>query len=235
MGMPFKMHTETKLEKWRRDTFWQKEPETIAWIDAFDGGIFFDVGANVGVYSLYCAVRHPEMGVIALEPDPENYYALTRNIRLNGFDNIFAMPFALYTHLRFARISLSGDAGATGAAVGCGNYPVVSIGLLNLLDVERYIDVTYMKIDIDGHELPIIQYGETFLAATQCRSILLECGLNDKAEILRIMAGCGWTPDERFNSMTPHSSQRRRMEKINVENIVFRQTEPQRRTETHGR
>ena len=46
-----------------------KEPDTIAWIDDFfaDGDIFFDVGANVGVFSLYAA-KKKHSSVIAFEP-----------------------------------------------------------------------------------------------------------------------------------------------------------------------
>ncbi|HOX00078.1 MAG TPA: FkbM family methyltransferase, partial [Deltaproteobacteria bacterium] len=81
----FNMARETELEKWRADTFWTKEPETIAWIDSFGPGFFWDVGANVGIYSLYAAVRHPDtVKVYAFEPYPDNFVALKGNIAANG-------------------------------------------------------------------------------------------------------------------------------------------------------
>ena len=73
--LPFKMIVETEIEKWRRDTFWEKEPETIAWIDDMEPGeILFDVGANIGIYTLYAASRG--VRVIAIEPVFENYSRL---------------------------------------------------------------------------------------------------------------------------------------------------------------
>src|SRR6516225_6500482 len=45
------------LALWRARTLLAKEPETIEWIDSFRAGdVFWDVGANVGLYSLYAAV-----------------------------------------------------------------------------------------------------------------------------------------------------------------------------------
>ena len=42
--------------RYRADTFSTKEPETLKWIDdSEDNGVLFDIGANVGLYSLYYA------------------------------------------------------------------------------------------------------------------------------------------------------------------------------------
>ena len=44
----------TRLLYYRADTFSQKEPETLAWIDTFQkNSVFWDIGANVGLYSIY--------------------------------------------------------------------------------------------------------------------------------------------------------------------------------------
>jgi len=44
--------------------------------------VLWDVGANVGIYTLYAAQR--EVTVCAFEPLAANYYVLNRNIQLNG-------------------------------------------------------------------------------------------------------------------------------------------------------
>jgi hypothetical protein len=55
------------LLEYRARTLLEKEPETIAWIDTFaDGDVQRDIGANVGVYSLYAALRGHE--VLSFEP-----------------------------------------------------------------------------------------------------------------------------------------------------------------------
>ena len=71
-----------KIPEWRAKTLLTKEPETIEWINGFNKtDIFWDIGANVGVYSLYAALRG--LSVLAFEPSPSNYYLLSRNIEIN--------------------------------------------------------------------------------------------------------------------------------------------------------
>ena len=58
------------VTEWRVDTLLSKEPETIKWIDEFDGEkkIFWDIGANVGIYSIYAVVKHQNIEVVSFEP-----------------------------------------------------------------------------------------------------------------------------------------------------------------------
>src|SRR5574343_521111 len=57
-------------------TRFTKEPETIAWIDSLKCGRFWDVGANVGVYSSWAKYRGHQ--VTAFEPGKENVKILRR-------------------------------------------------------------------------------------------------------------------------------------------------------------
>ena len=71
------------LALWRARTLFSKEPETIEWIDGFkDGDVFWDVGANIGVYSLYASIGR-RIEVLAFEPSASNYLLLNRNIEYN--------------------------------------------------------------------------------------------------------------------------------------------------------
>lgn len=46
------------VTRWKAETYFTKEPETIEWIDTFnEGDIFFDIGANIGLYSIYAAKK----------------------------------------------------------------------------------------------------------------------------------------------------------------------------------
>ena len=68
----------------RAVTLFTKEPETIAWIDdrVLPGDVFYDIGANIGVFSLYSA-KVKKATVIAFEPHAKNYGILNENIFLN--------------------------------------------------------------------------------------------------------------------------------------------------------
>ena len=87
-----------KLTEWRVDTFFSKEPETLEWIDSFKKNqeiIFWDIGANIGLYSLYTCLKHSNSNIIAFEPSTSNLRVLSRNISMNNFENkikIVPMP-----------------------------------------------------------------------------------------------------------------------------------------------
>ena len=78
-----------KLIEWRVKTFSHKEPETLEWIDNFDSNgktIFWDIGANIGLYSIYAATKFDSLDIFAFEPSTSNLRVLSRNISLNNFE-----------------------------------------------------------------------------------------------------------------------------------------------------
>lgn len=81
----------------RNNTFSSKEPETLSWIDSFAAkDVLWDVGANVGLYSVYAGLR----GVIvyAFEPSVFNLEFLVRNIHANLVtDAVGVIPVAVGT------------------------------------------------------------------------------------------------------------------------------------------
>lgn len=69
--------------KKRVRTLFSKEPITLAWIDTFGTGeTLYDIGANVGMYTIYAAVMRSAK-VYAFEPEALNYAELNKNIYLN--------------------------------------------------------------------------------------------------------------------------------------------------------
>ena len=57
-GIEYQFSAPNSLCTWRYDTFNSKEPETLEWIDSIPGGsILWDVGANIGLYSIYAAKK----------------------------------------------------------------------------------------------------------------------------------------------------------------------------------
>ena len=90
------------LVNWRIETFYSKEPETLEWIDNFNKDqkfTFWDIGSNIGLYSIYNAVKNNNSKTIAFEPSTSNLRVLSRNISLNNLQNkIQIMPLALTNH-----------------------------------------------------------------------------------------------------------------------------------------
>lgn len=138
--------------RWRVETLYTKEPETISWIkNMVPGKVLWDIGANIGVYSLYAASRG--VRVVALEPDVENFKALTENIALNDYQ-IRAINRALWDKSGIQRFSHGPEAGMSTGRVGKGEgYIPVITGEDLVREVEP---PDYIKIDIDGGELQVL-------------------------------------------------------------------------------
>ena len=84
-----KFYADSELEKWRAETLQKKEPETIAWLNYYAnvGSVFYDIGANVGSYSMYAASLNSKLNIYAFEPVQENFCALLNNIKLSFLQN----------------------------------------------------------------------------------------------------------------------------------------------------
>ena len=78
-----------QITQWRVETFFTTEPETLEWIDSFNDNkkiIFWDVGANIGLYSIYTALKYPDIEIISFEPSTSNLRVLSRNISINKLE-----------------------------------------------------------------------------------------------------------------------------------------------------
>ena len=175
---------------WRANTLLIKEIDTIGWIDAFDdGSVFWDIGANVGVYSLYAAVKRHAL-VLAFEPSAANFYALTRNIQLNALDSqMAAYCLALSDTTGLGMINLSstasgaalhqfGKAGERSPYAEKGSSPSMHAALGFTIDrfVEQFAPPfpNHIKIDVDGLERAILSGASNTLNNSRLRSVLVE-------------------------------------------------------------
>jgi FkbM family methyltransferase len=57
--------------------------------------VILDVGANIGLFSLYMKQKYPAARILAFEPAPENYRALRQNLELHHIDDVTTYPYAL--------------------------------------------------------------------------------------------------------------------------------------------
>jgi len=227
-GPPFLMGTNTPMEQYRHDTFWTKEPETIAWIESFGpDDVFFDIGANIGVYSLYAGwlkeekQSHPGLEIYAFEPVEVNYQQLIRNKKDNEFSKWFrTWRCAVGGYSGCCLLQVPKTAcGESGAQVvkNTGGTPIWTLD--DLLERQYIQQPTHIKIDIDGQELEVLKGAQKTLQTVQ--SVLVEVSERTKNRCVRLMLDAGLVPFDEINNMIPHSRFRRAAEGIDAENIVF--------------
>jgi FkbM family methyltransferase len=191
-GVQVVFATPNTYTKWRADTLFTKEPDTIAWIGAFQPeDVLVDIGANVGGYSLWAArARHAR--VFAFEPESQNYALLNRNIHINQLDHrVTAFCVALSDESGFGKLNIGkflagGSCHAFGDALNFAEQPMqpsfvqgcVSATLDELVARGVIPVPNHIKIDVDGIEPKIIQGARTTLANPVLRSVLIETNTN---------------------------------------------------------
>ena len=136
--------------------------ERLALAEALkDGGVFFDIGANAGMYALWVASRHvPGTRVEAFEPDPELCAALRFNLRTNGLVTVHLHPLALGREEgRVAMVSGTGNKGENhiDASPGAPGVAVEMTTLPGFLVRAGITHITALKIDVEGHETEVLE------------------------------------------------------------------------------
>lgn len=210
----FKIYDYGKVTRFRASSFESKEPETIAWIDSFaPGDSLLDIGANVGVYSLYAASRGS--AVVALEPDALNYALLNRNVRLNNLgQHISPYLVAAHNEAKFSSFNISSYewGGALNSFdntldfAGNSYKPVHSQGVYGIpLDSflpQIKFKPAHIKIDVDGNENIILLGAFNSLRSPELRSVLVELddSRSDYAESIRLIEQAGFVLREKTHA-----------------------------------
>jgi len=192
-GLSIAIRISTPNEHHRAVTYATKEPETIEWLrkNLRDGDVFYDVGANIGLYSLYAAKLRPSCHVFAFEPESHNFGNLCGNLLLNRVENVTPCFFPLSSHEAFAPFYVY-DLRAGGALHSLGRPSPLQDGppLLTTGAIAATIDALVsryglpapdlLKLDVDGNEEQILDGAAAVLASGSLRSILVEVTCPDE-------------------------------------------------------
>lgn len=166
-----------------------KEPWTVEWIEnqLRPGDVLFDIGANVGAYSLIAAKFIGGQGkVFAFEPGFPTFASLCWNVAYNGCQDV-VVPLQIGLHAgkgltMFHYSSLAAGAALhtlgdhTASTVGATVYrqPVLTYGLDALCEDFGIPCPNLIKLDVDGTELEIVQGAAKALENPGLRSVLIE-------------------------------------------------------------
>ena len=195
LGRDIIFFTPNEITDWRINTFFTKEPETLEWIDSFKGEkiVFWDIGANIGLYSLYAAIKHPNIEIVSFEPSVNNLRILSRNIYKNNFFKqikIFQLPlseqentFSNMNEMEFIEgwsMSTFGESKDFEGSIFKPNhaYKLFGININYLLDKKILKFPNYIKIDVDGIEHKILLGANNHLKNNDLNSLSIELNEN---------------------------------------------------------
>ena len=200
----------------------KREPETVKWIEEMKpGDVLYDVGANVGTYSLIAAKRHKgKIRIYAFEPGYANYAALCDNLKINSAE-VAAFPVALGDSTGmdtfFYRDVMPGaSCHALGEPVDYNHRPfspvfshtVLAWKLDDFIEHYRLPWPTHLKLDVDGTEFQILKGARS--ALRNIRQLIVELSEKDSqfGDVMDYLGGCGFAltsrPESYLGSRTPH-------------------------------
>lgn len=142
---------------------------------------FFDIGSNIGYYSLLAAKSNPNVVAYSFEPATGPKFYLNKNIQLNNFqNNIIAVNKALSNHIgnidfyevenvkyKYLKYNLAGE-GNAGTKTTSRNFiknNVKSTTLNEFIKSHQIDRIDLMKLDTEGTEIDILKSGEESIKA----------------------------------------------------------------------
>ena len=213
----FHLYTPNYICNFRHSTFSTKEPEMLDWIEEYGGGVFFDIGANIGIYSLFYA-HVKEGNIYSFEPSVFNLRQLAKNISINKLSKrvtIVSNPLSATTGVA-SFINGNTDEGGALSAFGVDyghdgkkinsniKYNILGFSLDDLFEKEVLNETpSLIKIDVDGIEHLILEGASKTLKSEKLKSIFIE--VNDDFEeqanqVKTILESAGFALKEKCHS-----------------------------------
>lgn len=208
-GIEIKFSTPNWLTYQRATNLLTDEPETIAWIESFEeGSIFWDIGANIGSYSVYAAVKKG-CKVIAFEPSFLNLVVLQKNIEMNKItDKVSIFPIGLSNSIGIKTLYFSKENFRVGGAHNSLGLPRDQYGnpmpnnyrtlvpaetMDNFYSRYSYGVPDYIKIDVDGLELEVLMGAKEVLNFVKEVSIEVMDKNHSNDRIHKVLTDAGLT------------------------------------------
>ena len=199
----------------------RKEPETVQWIETFfqDKDVFFDVGANVGAYSLVAAEYFKgKVPIYSFEPSFLNFPQLCKNIYINRCQesitpfNIAFSDKTTVDYFNYRNLMVGGAMHTLGEARDENNnsfvpvcrQPMLSYTMDKFIKEFRLPVPQHIKIDVDGNEWLILQGAQETLGNPLMKSILIEMSEED-TKIQRCLAEKGFSLHAKYSQGVPES------------------------------
>jgi len=145
-----------------------------------DGDVAYDVGANIGFYTLIMAKKVGVKGkIIAFEPDSENLIVLNKNVKINNLDNVRVINVALGDKIGEGSLYIK-------KKIGIGSISLIEGKYSNFRKTTKIIPGDYIvagknpplpkaiKIDVEGYEYLVLKGLKKTLSSNHCRLVCCE-------------------------------------------------------------
>jgi FkbM family methyltransferase len=129
-----------------------------------DGDTFFDIGANIGWYSINVATARRAAKIFAFEPIPKTYAQLNRNIQMNLLKNIATYNFGFSNREDEFPFYYYPEGSGNASSANLTERDDVEIVTCKVKTLDDFIVETgqridFIKCDVEGAELMVFQGG----------------------------------------------------------------------------
>jgi FkbM family methyltransferase len=185
----------------QEESITQTFAEVVRTLPSDGGGVFWDIGANIGCYTWLCASIRPDFAIVSFEPDSKNLECLRRTSQAWRLPRHEIVPQAVARSTGRAVFYPDDITGSTGAlesdnaTFNAIHYEAVprkmELETVSLDDFNNgHQSPTVIKIDIEGSELVALQGGANLLK--QSHPVLFLETYSKRAEIFRYLIEFGY-------------------------------------------
>lgn len=219
----YTLFCETPAELWRAKTLKTKEQGTVEWIrrEVTPGDVVYDIGANIGLYTLLAARRVGEAGkVYAFEPHVANVHSLLRNVSGNRLsDRVKIISSALNDRPGFFDFHYyHSDAGSSMSQLGGKrtaaeqSFEPAYSELKFATTIDQLVGegairpADHVKIDVDGNEMLVLRGMQRLLTSERgIKTLQVEVNARFRGELFDFLQQCGY--EMRLRHDTAHGKQ----------------------------
>jgi len=162
-------------------------------------GWILDIGAQIGNHTTFFGSRTKCAGVISLEPNPHSFSWLEKNIEDNGFTHVRAIQKAAGAEPGTAVLDIPQDSNSGMARIGESENGV-PIEVTTIDDVVGDLDVSLIKIDVEGFEVFALRGAAKTLARCQPHIFVEAQTEENLQEVQEILYNLGYVQAHRYNA-----------------------------------
>jgi len=185
-----------------------------------EGWLVLDVGAYVGIYSLWASRLVGDGLVLAFEPNPIAYRWLISNIKLNNVTNVKALPYALGDEITRRKLYIAGRNIEASSLImdhvvnnPAGRYSIAGEFMVPIITLDYIIDksievidnsishIDLVKIDVEGYEMKVLRGAKNTLQKGLIDKFVIEVHIDqvNAKELVKYLMDNGYILDRVVN------------------------------------
>ena len=142
------------------------------------GDTVIDIGAHIGIFSIYASEISQTGNIYAFEPFIENYKRLEKHKIINNKNNLFIYNEGITDKEGIQTLYLSPDNNTGGHSLYLKSHSnkkvdIHTIKLMDFCEREKINRIDFLKMDCEGAEFDILMSNETVLK--KVNKIIMEC------------------------------------------------------------